>query len=333
MSSSSNRHTLLIVAAAEVHRALPMADCIELMAQTMASVSRGDALIPLRTVMALPGGNMFAAMPGHLAHPHALGAKLICIYPNNAHRALPSHCGLVVLFDPDTGLPRAVLDAAAVTAVRTAAASGVATRMLAREDAGSLAILGAGEQATTHLEAMASVRRLRSVRLWARDAAKARAFAEREGARVGIPIEVCATAREAAAAADILCAVTGAHEPILQGSWLKSGAHVNLVGASRATTREADDDVVARARFFVDLRASARAEAGELLHAIQTGRVAESHIAGEIGEVLNGTVAGRTREDEITVYKSLGIAAQDLAAAEAICERAARQSIGAHVPF
>ncbi|HTT00573.1 MAG TPA: ornithine cyclodeaminase family protein [Steroidobacteraceae bacterium] len=333
MSGSSSQRSLLVVGPAEVHHALPMADCIELMAQTMASVSRGDALIPLRTVMPLPGGNLFGAMPGHLARPQALGAKLICIFPDNAHRGLPSHCGLVVVFDPETGLPRAVIDAAAVTAVRTAAASGVATRALAKQDAAHLGILGAGEQATTHLEAMANVRRLRSVRLWARDAAKARAFAEREGARLGVAIGVCASARDAVADADIVCTVTGAHEPVLQGSWLRPGAHVNLVGASRATTREADDDVVARARFFVDLRASARAEAGELLHAIQAGRVEPKHIAGEIGEVLNGTVQGRTREDEITVYKSLGIAAQDLAAAELICARATSESIGTRVPF
>ena len=327
----SNR--LLVVGAADVRRALPMRDCIELMTQTMSSVSRGDAKIPLRTMIMLPGANIFGAMPGYLERPRALGAKLICVFPDNSRRGLASHCGVVVVFDPETGLARAVLDASSVTAVRTAAASAAATRALARQDAALLAILGAGEQAATHLEAIAAVRTLRSVHVWARRQEQARAFAVREGAHSSVPIAVAASAREAVACADIVCTVSGAHEPILHGEWLGAGTHVNLVGASQATTREADDSVVARSRYFVDLRASARAEAGELLHAIHAGLVKETHIIAEIGEVLNGSAPGRTGDDQITVYKSLGIAAQDLAAADAICARATASGLGSIVPF
>jgi ornithine cyclodeaminase len=225
------------------------------------------------------------------------------------------------------------MDAAEITAIRTAAASAVATRALSREDAGILAILGTGEQAATHVEALRHVRALKAIRVWGRSQEKARAFAARESARLPFPIEVCESAREAVAGADIICTLTGATEPILSGQWLESGAHVNLVGASRRHAREADDEVVARSRFFVDLRVSALAEAGELYHAQQAGLVGESHILGEIGEVLGGQVQGRSSERDITVYKSVGIAAQDMASAHVIYERAMQEGIGNRVPF
>lgn len=325
---------LLVLSRADVRRALPMSDCIEVIERAMRAVSRGECDVPLRTIMTLPGrGTFFGVMPGYLQDPRGLGAKILTVFPDNVARGLSSHVGLVVLFDSDTGIPLAIMNAAEITAIRTAAASAVATRALARENAAHLAILGTGEQAATHLEAIAAVRRLQSIRVWGRSRDKAAAFAQREGARRSLDVQVSDSAQDAVVGADIVCTVTSAREPVLRGVWLRPGTHVNLVGSSRLTAREADDDVVTRSRFFVDLRASARAEAGELHHAMDAGLVTESHVLGEIGDVLNGRVSGRTTEGDITVYKSLGFAAQDLAAAHVVSTRAARDGIGIRVSF
>ena len=325
---------LLIVSGADVRRALPMSECIEAVARAMRALSNGGADVPLRTVMPLPGGrNFFGVMPGYLGDPQSVGAKIITVYPDNARRGLASHLGLVLLFDAEVGFPLAVMDAAEVTAIRTAAASAVATRALARKDASHLAILGTGEQAVTHLEAISKVRTLRSVRVWGRSLEKAKHFAEAQGPRLSVRIEAAKTAEDAVKGADIVCTVTASHDPVLNGMWLERGAHVNLVGASRISAREADDDVVTRSRFFVDSRTSARAEAGELKHAMDVGLVTENHVLGEIGDVLSGSVVGRTADHDITVYKSLGVAAQDLAAAHVIYERAVQEGIGSRVPF
>jgi ornithine cyclodeaminase/alanine dehydrogenase-like protein (mu-crystallin family) len=315
---------VLILSARDVRTSLTMNDCIEIIDRTMRTVSRGGAQLPLRTVLKLPfDGNVFASMPGFIDEPRALGAKLIAVYPGNPSRGRSSHMGVIVLFDPETGAPAAFIDAAEVTAIRTAAASAVATRALARPDATQLAILGTGEQAREHLRAMAAVRRLRQVRVWGRSAERAEALVA-EGNRLGLAIEAAVSARQAVADADLICTTTGSHDPILFGDWIAPGAHVNLVGASVATMREADDAVVTRSRFFVDYRASALAQAGEFLHAKQAGLIDDTHIVGEIGEVLNGSVAGRRTASEITVYKSLGSAAQDLAVAQHLADRARR---------
>lgn len=331
----TREHTsLLIIDGAAVRRALPMSDCIDAVERAMRALSRGDADVPLRTVMRLGSSrNIFGVMPGFLSDPLGLGAKVITVFPDNPQRGLPSHVGLVLLFDTQTGIPVAVMDAAEITALRTAAASAVATRVLARADAAQLAILGTGEQARTHLEAISLVRPLRSVRIWGRSSEKARRLAAEWAARGSAEIEVCASAREAVQDADIICTVTGSREPVLLGEWVARGAHVNLVGASRVTARETDDELVARSRFFVDSRTSARAEAGELRHATEAGVVGERHVLGEIGEVLNGDVAGRADPQDVTVYKSLGIAAQDIAAAHVIYERAQRDQLGTRAPF
>ena len=333
-SKDSPQKGLLFVGGADVRRALPMSDCIEAVDRAMRALSNGGADVPLRTVMQLPGGrNFFGVMPGYLQDPRGLGAKIITIFPDNAKLGLASHVGLVLLFDTQTGFPLAVMDAAEITAIRTAAASAVATRALARRDASHLAILGTGEQAATHLESISKVRSLRTVRLWGRSIEKTARFAAEHGPRLSLTIEVSKTAEEAVKGADIICTVTASPEPVLNGVWLARGAHVNLVGSSRLNSREADDDVVAGSRFFVDSRTSARAEAGELKHAIDAGLVSEAQVLGEIGDVLSGKVAGRTGNHDITVYKSLGVAAQDLAAAHVIYDRAVHDGIGTVVPF
>lgn len=331
---SAARQELLVVGGADVRRALPMSDCIEAVDSAMRALSGGGADVPLRTIMLLPGGsNFFGVMPGYLSDPPGIGAKILTVFPDNNQRGLPSHIGVVVLFDTEVGLPRAVMDAAEITAIRTAAASAVATRALARPDASSLAILGTGEQAITHLESVSKVRSLRDVRVWGRTYEKTVSFAREQSARHSLPVTACRSAEEAVRGADIVCTVTASHQPVLSGAWLSRGTHVNLVGASRNTSREVDDDVVASSRYYVDSRVSARAEAGELKHAIDAGRVLETHVLGEIGEVLAGKVVGRTSRDDITVYKSLGVAVQDLAAAHVIYSRASRDGIGTRVPF
>jgi ornithine cyclodeaminase/alanine dehydrogenase-like protein (mu-crystallin family) len=306
---------------------MAMDECIEIIGRTMRCVSRGGAQLPLRIAAPLPGNlGVIAAMPGYLPEPPSAGAKLIAVLPDNPMRGLRSHSGVVVLFDPEEGTPFAIIDAGAVTALRTAAASAVATHALAAEDAADLAILGSGEQAAAHLRAIGLVRSLRRVHLWSRSIDRARQFAEREGRDLNVSIEVHDSAEAAVCDASIVCTTTSAPQPILSGRWIRSGAHVNLVGASSAAAREADDALVVRSRFFVDYRASALAQAGELLTAM--GANAAMHIAGEIGDVLNGNVPGRTDPEQITVYKSLGIAAQDLAVAKVVFDKALRGGIG-----
>jgi ornithine cyclodeaminase len=324
----SGTRELLVLGGDDVRRLMPMADCIEIVDAVMRTVSAGGAVMPVRLGFRLPGtGNILAAMPGYVSGPASLGAKLIAVYPDNAQAGLPSHQGLVVMFDPATGSPVAILDAHAITGIRTAAASAVATRALARQDASRLAILGTGEQAEAHVHAMAAVRELSSVTIWGRSAEKAGALAARAQQALGIPASVGPDVERAVAEADIVCTTTSSPTPILSGGWVRRGTHVNLIGACSAKTAEADAGLIAKSAFYVDLRTSAMAEAGDLLDAM--GPLAAQHIRGEIGEVLAGKVRGRGADSEVTVYKSLGIAAQDLAVAHEIVARA--RSVGAGV--
>src|SRR5450631_2630456 len=222
-----------------------MSECIDLMQRTMIAVSEGRVVLPLRTILVMPGdlGRM-GNMPGYLAEPECFGIKLISLMPGNKPPLFSSHLGVVLLFEIEHGQPVALLDAAEITAIRTAAASGLATRLLARAEAGDLAVLGAGEQARSHLQAMLNVRTLRRIRVWARDRDKARAFAEVEGARHRIAIETSPTVREAVAGADIICTMTKSREPILQGDCLTPGVHINVVGSSMAAAAEIDTPAV-----------------------------------------------------------------------------------------
>lgn len=327
--SGHQRATFRILGSDAIRTALPLPDCIELMVQAMSSVSRGEAQLPLRSVMPLPSGREFlGVMPGAMSQPAAFGAKLVCLFPDNPARGLSSHTGVVVIFDPESGQLRALLDAAEITAIRTAAASAAASRALARKDAGELCILGAGEQALAHLHAMMVVHRLRRVRLWGRDRNKATAFAEHAASFCKVPIEVRDTVKDAVTGADLICTTTGAKDPILEGAWLSPGMHINLVGASIQANSEIDPEGVKRARYFVDHRPAALAQAGELKRAMDAGLVSADHILGEIGEVHLGRCVGRRDDADITIYKSLGNAAQDLAAAHAVLEAAERLGLG-----
>jgi ornithine cyclodeaminase/alanine dehydrogenase-like protein (mu-crystallin family) len=323
-----------VLRGAEVRALLPMAECIGVMRRTMIAVAEGRVVLPLRSILVMPGDRgMMGMMPGYLADPECFGVKLVSLIPRNKPPEYSSHLGLVLLFEAEHGRPVALLDAAEITAIRTAAASGLATQLLARPEAGDLAILGAGEQARSHLEAMMAVRTLRRVRVWARDRDKARRFADAEGGRLGVVVETSATVREAVAGADIICTTTKAREPLLLGDWLAPGVHLNIVGSSIAAAAEIDTPAVLKARFFVDRRESTINEGGEYLRALQAGAITPQHILGEIGEVANGSKVGRASPLDVTLYKSLGIAPQDLATAHYVLEKARAAGVGQVIDF
>jgi ornithine cyclodeaminase/alanine dehydrogenase-like protein (mu-crystallin family) len=323
-----------VLRGAEVRQLLPMSECIELMRRTMVAVAEGRVVLPLRNILVMPGDRgMMGMMPGYLADPECFGVKLVSLIPRNKPPQYSSHLGLVLLFEAEHGQPVALLDAAEITAIRTAAASGLATKLLARDDAGDLALLGAGEQARSHLEAMLAVRSLRRIRVWARDPFKGKQFAEAEGGKHGVAIETAGSVCEAVTGADIICTTTKARDPILLGEWIAPGAHLNIVGSSIAAAAEIDTPAVAKARFFVDRRESTLNEGGEYLRAVRAGAVSPEHILGEIGEVANGSKVGRKSPDDITLYKSLGIAPQDLASAHYVLEKARAAGVGQVIDF
>ncbi|HLB55215.1 MAG TPA: ornithine cyclodeaminase family protein [Gemmatimonadales bacterium] len=314
---------------AEVTTLLPMGECIEAMEAALRSLSAGSAQLPLRIVLRLAEGRgVFGVMPGELRSPPALGLKAIGVFPGNAGTALDSHQGLVLLFDPDTGVPLAVLDASSITAIRTAAVSAVATRAMARSDAGELALLGSGVQARTHLEAMALVRQLRRVRVWSPRAESVRAFTRWARDRLGISVKPAESPREAVSGADLICTVTASRAPVVQGDWLAEGVHINAVGSSSRSARELDTRAVVRGRLVVDRLESAINEAGDFLIPRAEGAITETHIVGELGDVLLGRIEGRTGPAEVTIFKSLGLAIEDLAAAELVLRKAEAGNTG-----
>jgi ornithine cyclodeaminase len=323
---------VLVISASEIAQLLPMRECIDVMADALSELTRGDAILPLRQVLRLPDGkSAFAVMPAYLGQPKAVGAKVITVFPDNHGTPFDSHQGAVLLFEAEHGSLAAVMDASSITAIRTAAVSGLATRLLAREDATELAILGSGVQARTHLEAVRAVRGINRVRVWSRSRDAVRAFAEGESRRHGVEIEPAPSARAAVEGADIVCTVTASRDPVLAGEWLRDGAHVNAVGASLPFARELDTAAIARSRLYVDRRESALNEAGDFLIPRKEGVIGDDHIVGEIGDVLLGRVPGRRSSDEMTVFKSLGLAVEDVAAAAYIYERATAEGRGTRV--
>jgi ornithine cyclodeaminase len=299
----------------DVERALPIAACIEAVAAAMVATSAGEADLPLRMHLPIRGSaGKLVVMPGALVPAKVFGLKIVSKFPRRAGDPHGSHVGMVVIFDADTGLPLAMLEGGTLTEIRTAAASALATRELSRPDSKVLAVLGTGAQARWHALAMPVVRPIQEIRIWGRNVAHANTLAEQLRGAGAAQIHVASDAASAVRGADIVCTTTSSPEPILRGEWLAPGMHLNLVGSAIPTTAEVDVECVRRARFYVDSRTSAAAEAGELRAAINAGIVTADHIVGEIGEVLAGKVPGRQRVDEITLYKSLGVASQDLAA-------------------
>ncbi len=339
---------LLVLSHRDVLAALSPQACAEAMAAVLAGHARGETFMPLRSVMMPPGAAGFMGlMPGWRGRrgdgAAAFALKAVCIMPGNPGRGLDAHQGLVTLFDGETGVPTAILDASAVTAVRTAAVTAVATEVLARGDARTLAVLGAGTQARAHLRALAGVRDFEQVRVYAPTRAHAQEMVQelagemaREAAGPGgaarPELSVAASAEEAVREADVVVTVTSAREPVLRRAWLKPGAHVNAVGASTPQARELDTDTVAASALFCDSRESLRHEAGEFRLAVTEGKIAgEEHVRAEIGEVLAGTAAGRRDPGELTLFRSLGLAIEDLAAAESAVAAATARGIGTEV--
>ena len=323
---------MLVLSQADVDHLLPMRDCIELMAATLASLARGEAVLPLRTVIRVPDSrDAFAVMPACLTAPRTIGAKIITVFPGNHGTALDSHQGAVLLFDPANGSLAALLDATSITTIRTAAVSAVATRALARTDASTLAIVGAGVQGHAHLEAICAVRPIKTLRVWSRNAGHARKLADVGRERFHLDATVASTASDAVREAAIVCTCTSASEPVLSGAWLAPGTHVNAVGASTPNAREVDSALVAAARLYVDRRESGLKEPGDILVPLQEKAIAPEHIVGEIGELLVGRAAGRRDDREITLFKSLGLAVEDLASASYVYGQAVRAGAGTRV--
>ncbi len=311
---------------------LPMDEAIEVMRRALTLLAEGDVVMPLRQMIPLPGGDrVLGLMPSYLGGLEAVGVKVIAAFPANFGTEYDTHQGVVLFFDTEHGLLRAIVDATSITAIRTAAVSGLATDLLARADAGDLAIIGAGTQAHTHLQAMMAVRPLRRVRVFSVPAESAAVFAARETRLQGLEVEVAATAEEAVAGADLICTTTTASEPVVLGAWVSPGAHINAVGAYTPATRELDSALVAGARLYADRRESLLGEAGEFLIPKGEGLIGDEHIVGEIGEVLLGKAPARTSPDEITLFKSLGIAIEDLAAAHHVYTKAKERELGTWV--
>lgn len=325
--------TLRLIDHTLVRRLLPMARCVELMREAFVQVSERRALQPIRQVLRTPdGAGLLGWMPGFTDGPPRFGVKLITVFPGAVAKGAKSHQGFVMLFDGSDGRPLCVIDAGEVTAIRTAASTAVASGALARADARTLSLFGCGEQAHTHLQAMLGAHDYEEVRIWARDSAKAERFVEREQPLYKVPLRV-ETDPERAAGADVICTLTGSADPIFKGAWLKPGQHLNAVGASIALFAEIDNEAVTRSRYFTDDRASALVQAGELKRAREAGLVGEDHIKGEIGEVLTGKVEGRRSDEDITLFKSLGMATEDLLACGWILDEAQRQGLGATIDW
>lgn len=320
---------ILILNQTEVRRLLTMPECMDVMAGALRATARGQVILPLRPVMWLPDKlGALGMMPAYSSALGHMGVKVVSVFPGNHGTPYDAHQGTVMLFEAKNGRLLALMDATEITAIRTAAVSGVATKLLANPDAGDLAILGSGTQARTHLQAMAVARKLRRVRVWSRSSDHARMFAERESAVHGITVEVSPSAQAAVEGADLICTTTSSREPVLMGEWIASGTHVNAAGSSVAHARELDTMAMARSQLFVDRRESTLNESGDFLMAKIEGAIDDNHILGEIGELLIGSRTGRTSPAEITLFKSLGIAVEDLASAHYLYEQAMNKGVG-----
>lgn len=318
-----------IITQSQVERLLPVDACVDVMRDAMMATSRRDVTLPIRQFMPVPNARgKLALMPGTLGDPACFGIKLVCKYDRPHGDPLGTHVGMVMLFDSEKGIPLAMIEGSSLTAIRTSAASALATDILAREDSTRLAIIGNGEQAMRHVHAMRAVRNIDHITVWGRDADRAGEFAKAVVDKTDITTEAADSATAAVAEADIICTTTSAKQPILSGADLKAGQHINLVGSAIPTTAEVDDEAVLKSRFYVDYRDAAMAAAGELLGAIERGIVTESHIVGEIGDVIDGNAPARGSDDEITCYKSLGVSSQDLAAAHAAWAKAEAENGG-----
>jgi Predicted ornithine cyclodeaminase, mu-crystallin homolog len=292
---------------------LSMEVCISIMENMFRSLANGDCLQPLRSLMWLPDKTgLLGMMPGYAATLGVMGIKVISVFPDNQAAGYPSHQGIVILLDTHHGQPLMMFDAEEITAIRTAAVSALATRMLSRENSEVLAIIGSGEQAERHIEAVLLVRKIKQVNLWGRDEKKVTILINKIRGKYNIDIRQKKSVKEAIANADIICTVTSSREPVVEGGWIAKGAHINAVGASTANTRELDTEAVVQSKLYTDNYESIFNEAGDFLIPKKEGVVTDSHVIGTLGEILLGRKKGREKEDDITLFKSLGIAMEDI---------------------
>ena len=336
---------LLVLSASDVHAALSYAECADAMRAALLALAAGRAQMPLRMVNRPAGAaGLVALMPSYLSGEAGdpagatYGLKAICITPSNPAAGLDTHQGVVLLSSGDTGEPVALLNASAVTEIRTAAVSVVATDLLARPDAADLAVIGTGVQARAHILALDDARSLATIKVTGRDPARTAEFAARLTGQTSTPVRTCDTAREAVEGAGIVVTATSSPEPVLQRDWLAPGTHINAVGACLPGERELDTATMSVAAIFADRRDSMLTESGDYLLAAAAGAVGPEQIKAELGELLAGTRPGRTSSAELTVFESLGLAIEDLATAASACAAATRTrgtpgQIGSWLPF
>jgi ornithine cyclodeaminase/alanine dehydrogenase-like protein (mu-crystallin family) len=321
---------ILVLAARDVHELLGYRECADVMRQALTDLARGQIQQPLRTVVRpRDAAGFMGLMPAY--SPDGYGLKAICVTPGNPAVGKDAHQGGVMLFAADTGEPLALVNASAITEIRTAAVSAVATRLLARPGAAELAIIGTGVQGQAHAHALAATRPLTGIRMTGRDVARARKVAAELTEALGVPVTAAGSVPEAVDGADIVVTATSSAQPVLRREWLAAGSHVNAVGACLPHAREIDTATMAEAAVFADSRESARSESGDYLLAAQEG--ADNPVRAELGELLTGTASGRADDDEITVFESLGLAAEDLAAASYLYQKATRLGGGTSAEF
>ncbi|QIG46649.1 ornithine cyclodeaminase family protein [Nordella sp. HKS 07] len=323
----------LILDANAVKSLIDISQSIDIAERALKKTSNGTAIQDIRRVLEFgETGRCLSIMYANVNDLPAFGAKVLSVYPGNFAHGLPSHRGGILLFERQRGRPVALVDGGEATAWRTAAASAAATRALSRAESSTLALLGYGEQAQRHVEAIASVRPIRTIRVWGRDVEKAELFAKTQR-KAGFDAKVCESAGQAVSGMDIVCTVTTAQTPILSGQWLTPGTHVNAVGASVPSCQEIDVECLRRARVWVDYMPMALTAAAELIQAVREGIIQETDICGEIGAVFEKKIPGRQSASEITLYRSLGVPAQDIELANFLYEAAARSGTGVRVKF
>ncbi len=319
---------VLILNSPQIKKLLRVTDSIELMADALSALARDEVHQPLRTMIRPPAARgLLGLMPAYRGGERgAFGLKAICVFSGNPAIGKDAHQGAVILFSQETGELLALMNASEITALRTAAVSAVATRLLAREDAQELGIIGAGVQARTHLRALACVRPIKRARVAARNFEHSQQLAREMESDLPFPVEPVRTNEEAVRDADVVVTATSSSEPVIKKEWLSPGAHVNAIGTHSPNSREVDTATMGAARIFVDRRESALNEAGDYLIAAREGAVSPDSIVAEIGELLLGSKSGRASAEEITLFKSLGLAIEDVACAEYLFRKRSRKA-------
>lgn len=315
---------LLVLDDAFVEEHLDMKACVDLMAETLKNVETGKDIQYLRKAIKMPNDNILGLMPGYSESGY-FGTKILSVYLQNSQEGYPSHQGQILIFEKQHGQLKGIVDATSVTKLRTGAVSAAASKALANPDSTKLALLGAGEQGESHLQALLTQFALTEVTVWDRDFGRAKEFADRESIQQQITITACQSAQEAVKDADIICTLTPARTPIIEAAWLKPGVHINAVGACTADTRELATDIVQQARFFGDNEESVMHEAGDFLIPLHEGAITQEHYLGTVGQVIQGIIPGRSSKEDITVFEALGMAVEDLAVANYLCQLAENQ--------